>query len=115
MGTALTGAENAEWGALLRDVPAARRTALVALLSAAPLTAGQHAYTVTDITGLGSLDAVRRTIEAVPGFRIGDVEYFMQVYSAIRMRGLCCKPRTLTAAHWTDWSGRLLPSGRAYD
>ena len=84
MGTPLTGAENAEWVALLRDVPAARRAALVALLSAAPLTAGQHAYTVTDITAMGSLDAVKRTIEAVPGFRIGDVEYFMQVYSAIQ-------------------------------
>jgi hypothetical protein len=84
MGTPLTGAENAEWVALLRDVPAARRAAFVALLSAAPLTAGQHAYTVTDITAMGSLDAVKRTIEAVPGFRVGDVEYFMQVYSAIQ-------------------------------
>ena len=84
MGTALTAAESAEWVAFLRDVPAARRVNLVALLAAAPATAGQRAYTVTDITAMGSLEAVRRTIESVPGFRIGDVEYFMQIYSAIQ-------------------------------
>ena len=84
MGTALTAAENAEWVALLRDVPAARRVTLVALLAAAPAVAGQHAYTVTDITAMGSLEAVKRTIESVPCFRVGDVEYFMQIYSAIQ-------------------------------
>ena len=84
MGTALTNVETVEWVAFFRDVPAARRGVLVALLAAAPATAGQHAYTVTDITSLGSLEAVKRTIEAVPGFRIGDVEYFMQIYSAIQ-------------------------------
>ena len=78
----MTNEEKAEWTQFLRDMDVDRRDRFARQLAAAPARAGDKAYTLTDLRLLGADKDVSDSVEAVPGFRLADVRYFMQYWRA---------------------------------